>query len=77
MFPIAKTTMDKMSSLRRLKLPVSAVSTGELSARANVKAVTSCPAVDTETERSAAIFGNSGAIIKLSVPMAKVPRAIQ
>lgn len=69
------TPIDIIRSVRRLRLPVRAVRIGEVIASVSVKMVTSEPTAAIGTERSADIFGSKGAIMKLSVPMAKVPRA--
>jgi hypothetical protein len=51
--------------------------TGELSASVIVNTVTNWATVETEWPKSTAILGNSGAIMKPSVPIANVPNAMQ
>jgi hypothetical protein len=63
--------------IKRPMPPVRAVRIGELNAHESVKTVTSCPAATRPTDRSSARFGSRGAIINPSVPIAKVPSAIQ
>ena len=69
-----------MEMRRRLRRPTPAVSAdrvGELTAYVRPKTVTSWPAAVSVTERSVANPGSNAAIMKLSVPVAKVPSAIQ
>jgi hypothetical protein len=76
-FAAAKAAIETMRRLRRLMPPVRAVRIGELNAYEIVKTVTSCPAATRPTDRSSAKLGSNGAIMNPSVPIAKVPRAIQ